>query len=70
MKNNQEMKTYEVEKISNIYQFLLENFKLESINKPLNNEKEDNNIDINRKNAGGYSNGVLINYHASSNKLL
>jgi len=69
MKNNQEMTTYDVETIPNIYRFLLENFKLESQNRPLNNEKEDNNIDINRKNAGGYSNGVLINYDGLSNKL-
>ena len=69
MKNNQEITTHDVENIPNIYRFLLENFKLESKNRPLNIEKEDNNIDINRKNAGGYSNGVLINYDGLSNKL-
>jgi len=62
MKNNQEMTTYEVETIPNIYRFLLDKFKLESKKCQLNIEQEYNNIDINLKNAGGYSNGVLNNF--------
>lgn len=63
MKNNQEITTYDIKTIPNIYHFLLENFKLEAKNRTLNNEKEDNDIEINRKNAGGYSHGVLSSYY-------
>jgi CCR4-NOT complex subunit CAF16 len=59
MDTNQKMTTYEVASIPNIYRFLLEKFKLESKNRSLNIEREDNNIDINLKNAGGYSHGVI-----------
>ena len=61
MKSNQEMTEYDVETIPNIYRFLLEKFKIESKNRSLNIEKEDKNIDINLKNAGGYSHGVMNN---------
>lgn len=62
MKNNQQIEMHDVESIPSIYQFLLANFKLEGANKGLNKEREDRNIDINRKNAGGYSHGVMTNY--------
>ena len=61
MKSDQEMTEYDVETIPNIYRFLLEKFKIESKNRQLHIEKEDNNIDINLKNAGGYSDGVMNN---------
>ena len=47
------------DKTINIYDYLLSQFKLEEKN--AKDEQEDINIDINLKNAGGYTSGVLIN---------
>jgi len=42
-----------------MYTYLLDKFKGERDNNSV--EMEENNIDIKQGNAGGYSNGVLIN---------
>tara|TARA_B100000900_G_scaffold378456_1_gene362641 strand:- start:15 stop:842 length:828 start_codon:yes stop_codon:yes gene_type:complete len=47
-------------KPNNIYEFLLENFKNEDSSKNYN-EKEENPRELNLSNAGGYSDGVLVN---------
>ena len=58
LKKNKELTIIEKNKINDIYEYLLNSFKNENDNEL---EKEDLDTEINTKNAGGYSNGVLIN---------
>jgi len=60
LKNNKQMETTEVSTIPNIYRYLLERFKTEYDENVV--EKEDQPHEINTRNAGGYSNGVLANF--------
>ena len=59
LKKNKEIQTFPICDIVNIYDFLLFKFKLEYNENEV--EKEENSYEISSKNAGGYSNGVLIN---------
>ena len=60
LKKNKELEIVPITKISNIYSYLLYKFKLEYNEDVI--EEEANNYEINMKNAGGYSNGTLINF--------
>ena len=59
LKKNKEIEIMQIQENTLIYKYLLNNFKNEYDENII--EKEANNNDINIKNAGGYSNGVLIN---------
>jgi ABC-type uncharacterized transport system ATPase subunit len=59
LKQNKEIENIDISEVPNMYKYLLDKFKSERDNKTV--EMEENNIDIKRGNAGGYSNGVLIN---------
>jgi CCR4-NOT complex subunit CAF16 len=59
LKKNKEIEITPMTKIENIYTYLLYRFKLEYDENVI--EEEANNYEINMKNAGGYSNGTLIN---------
>lgn len=58
LKKNKEIIISPKNKINDIYEYLLSSFKDENNNEL---EKEDIDTEINIKNAGGYSDGVLIN---------
>ena len=62
IKKNREIEFKNINEIpnKNIYQYLLENFKKEH-QYNYNEEEEENKQQFCQKNAGGYSNGVLIN---------
>ena len=59
LKKNKEIEIIPIQNILSIYNYLLTQFKLEYNENE--KEKEANNYEINMKNAGGYSNGTLIN---------
>ncbi len=67
IKKNREIEFKSINEIpnKNIYQYLLENFKKEN-QYNLNEEKEENKQHFYQKNAGGYSDGVLINMEYKS----
>lgn len=58
LKKNKEIIISPINKINDIYEYLLSSFKDENNNEL---EKEDIDTEINIKNAGGYSDGVLVN---------
>lgn len=60
LKQNKQIENIDISGIPNMYKYLLNKFKNENTTNIL--EMEENNIEIKRGNAGGYSNGVLINY--------
>lgn len=60
LKKNKEISVIQKNQVNDIYTYLLNAFKDENDEEI---EKEDINTDINTKNAGGYSNGVLVNYN-------
>tara|TARA_B100001063_G_scaffold74017_1_gene68311 strand:+ start:6426 stop:7256 length:831 start_codon:yes stop_codon:yes gene_type:complete len=59
LKKNKEISIIPSSEVKDIYTYLLHSFQSEET---IEDEKEDINIEINSKNAGGYSHGVLINY--------
>tara|TARA_B100000886_G_scaffold189813_1_gene130609 strand:+ start:11412 stop:12224 length:813 start_codon:yes stop_codon:yes gene_type:complete len=59
LKKTKEISVISKKNVPDIYSYLLEFFKDEENEEQ---EKEELNIDYNPRNAGGYSNGVLINY--------
>lgn len=59
LKHNKQIEDIDIDKIPNMYKYLLDKFKRERVTNMV--EMEENNIDIKQGNAGGYSNGVLIN---------
>jgi ABC-type uncharacterized transport system ATPase subunit len=59
LKRNKEIENIDISEVPNMYTYLLDKFKGEHNSNTV--EMEENNIDIKRGNAGGYSNGVLIN---------
>lgn len=61
MRMDKEIEISDIKDIPNIYRYLLEKFKHESKSHNNQVEKEENNYNISRRNAGGYSNGVLVN---------
>ena len=60
LKKNKEIEIIPITQIANIYSYLLYKFKLEYDENVT--EEEGNSYEINMKNAGGYSDGILINY--------
>jgi len=59
LKKNKEIHIIPTHEIDDIYKYLLARFKEEEDNEK---EKEELNIELSSRNAGGYSHGVLINY--------
>ncbi len=59
MKNSNAIDIRDVDAIPSIYKHLLSNFKQDYVKTV---ESDDSQLNITRKNAGGYSHGVLINY--------
>ncbi len=57
LKNNKQLRELDMNTIPSVYKFLLDEFKKEYTGNM--NEPEENNQDINLRNAGGYSHGVL-----------
>ena len=57
LKNNKQLHELDMNTIPSVYKFLLDEFKKEYTSNM--NEPEENNQDINLRNAGGYSHGVL-----------
>ena len=59
LKKNKEIHVIPSHEINDIYKYLLKQFKEEETNEL---EKEELNINLSSRNAGGYSDGVLVNY--------
>ena len=59
MKNSNAIEMTDVATIPSIYKYLLSNFKTDYV-KTI--EHDDSHRNVSRKNAGGYSHGVLIDY--------
>ena len=59
LKKNKEIRVIPNHEVSDIYRYLLKQFKEEETNEQ---EKEELNINLSSRNAGGYSDGVLVNY--------
>lgn len=65
MKNSNTIEMTDVATIPSIYKYLLSNFKTDYVKTV---EYDDSHRNVSRKNAGGYSHGVLINYKDPRNK--